>query len=124
MLTLFTNVTQELSDLERDKLVPMLLDTLSTTNEDNRMRGKVLAGWLKSCGYQTTEIRIRKMVSYVRVMNLARPKVLIGAQNGYYLTEDLKVIDDQIESLEGRVNQINASIESIKAQRDCLKYSR
>jgi len=124
MLTLFKNITEELTDLEKETLVPMLVDTLSTTNEDNRTRGKHLAGWLSACGYTTTEVRIRKMVNYIRVMNLCKPKVLIGAQNGYYLTEDIQVVDDQIESLQGRINSMLAAIDSIKAQRINLKYSK
>lgn len=122
-LTLFKNITEELTELEIKTLVPMLLDILSATNENNRFKNKQLCGWLKACGYDVTDVRIRKMVNYIRVMNIAKPKVLIGAQNGYFLTEHLTIVDDQIESMEGRVNSMVAAIDAMKAQRTNLKFS-
>jgi hypothetical protein len=35
-LTLFQNITSELTDLEKEKFVPMLIDTLLYTHDENR----------------------------------------------------------------------------------------
>lgn len=123
MLTLFTNITEELTDLEKKTLVPMLLDTLQTTNTHNRLKSAWLEGWFRSCGYTVSGVRIRKMVNYIRVTNAAKPAVLIGASNGYYLTTDMNEINDQIESLEGRIDSMKAAVDSLKAQRLNLTYT-
>lgn len=120
-LTLFQNITEELTVFEKTTLVPMLLDTLLATHSSNRFTGKVICGWFKASGYDMSEVRIRKMVNYIRVLNKAWPKVLIGASNGYFLTGTLSVVDDQIKSLEGRIDSMKAVVDSLKAQRENLK---
>jgi hypothetical protein len=117
MITLFKNITEELTDLEKGTLVPMLLDTLSYTHEGHRLKGKWISGWFKASNYDVSEVRIRKMVNYIRVTNAAKPKVVIGAANGYFLTKDPHVVDQQIESLKGRIDSMQAAIDSMKAQR-------
>lgn len=121
MLTLFENITETITDFERDTLIPMLIDTLSTSHEENRMRGKHLSGWLKASGQSVSEARIRKMVNYIRVTNAFKDKVLIGCSTGYFLTKDVHTVDKQIESLEGRIDSMKAVIDSLKAQRLSLK---
>lgn len=117
MLTLFTNITEQLTELEKNTLVPMLLSTLQASNDGNRLKGRWISGWFKACGYDVSEVRIRKMVNYIRVTNAAKPNVLIGASNGYFLTNNIQTVDEQIESLEGRIDSMRAAIDSIKSQR-------
>lgn len=123
MLTLFNNITEQLTELEKNILVPMLLDTLQSSNTGNRLKARWISGWFKASGYDVSEVRIRKMVNYIRVVNAAKPKVLIGASNGYFLTDDLSVVDEQIESLEGRIDSMQAAIDSIKSQRLNLAHT-
>lgn len=120
-ITLFENITDALTDLEKDKLVPMLKDTLSNTHTENRFRGKTISSYYKACGYPVSEARIRKMVNYLRVTNSFGNRVLIGASNGYYLTSDVRCIDDQIESLEGRIDAMQCVVDALKSQRLSLK---
>jgi hypothetical protein len=124
MLTLFQNITSELTALEKGTLVPLLLDTLSTTHEKNRHTGKNICMWFNACGYAVSEARLRKMINYIRVLNLTGGKVIIGAGNGYFLTDDVNIIQDQIESLEGRMDSMAAVVDSLKAQVVSLKYSK
>lgn len=122
MLTLFNNITEQLTDLEKKTLVPMLLAVLEDTHEGRRITGRRISEWFKMAGYHSvSEIRVRKLINYIRVMNLAHPKVLIGASNGYFLTSFITVIDKQIESMQGRVDSQVAVIDSFKAQRENLK---
>lgn len=120
-LTLFTNITEELTDFEKKTIVPLFLNTLSETHSGNRFKTKWICGWFRASGYRVTDIRLRKMVNYIRVTNKAWPKVLIGASNGYFLTGDIKTVDNQIDSMRGRVNQMNAAIDAMEAQRENLK---
>lgn len=115
-LTLFTNITSELTELEKNTLVPVILSTLDRYYP-NRITGGMLCHQLRSLGYEVTEVRVRKMVNYIRVTNAARPRVLIGSNKGYFLTGDIKTVDDQISSLEGRIDSMKAAIDAIKAQR-------
>lgn len=122
MLTLFNNITEQLTDLEKKTLAPMLLTILEDTNENRRITGKKISDWFKMAGYSSvSEVRVRKLINYIRVMNLAHPKVLIGASTGYFLTAFITVIDKQIESMQGRVDSQVAVIDSFKAQRENLK---
>ena len=62
------------------------------------------------------------MVNYIRVMNLTKPGVLIGASDGYFIANDLQTVDEQIKSFEGRIDSMKAAVDAIKAQRLNLKH--
>jgi hypothetical protein len=120
-LTLFKNITSELTDYEKKTLVPMLLESLQNTHTCFRIKGRTLCEYFNACRIDVSDVRIRKMVNYIRVMNLASPKVLIGASTGYFLTDIIAVVDAQIESLQGRVDSMTAAIDALKAQKENLK---
>lgn len=124
MLTLFENITEELTALEKDTMVPMLVDTLKYSSIDNPIKGKHIVGWFSASGYKTTDVRLRKMVSYIRQCCILKDAVLCASSKGYYLSKDLSEIDNQIESIEGRRNQLNNVIEGLKAQRENIKHSQ
>ncbi len=117
MLKLFKNITEELTDLEKNEMVPILVDTLKKSSHTNIFKGKHLCGLLQASKYPVSEARVRKMVNYIRVLNLMAPSVLIGTSQGYFITNDSHVIEDQIESLQGRIDSTQAVIDSIKAQK-------
>lgn len=123
MLTLFENITEELTPLEKDTMVPMLLDTLRYSSIDNTIKGKHIVAWFSASGYSTTEVRLRKMVSYIRQCCILKHAVLCAGSKGYYLSSDVAEIDKQIESIEGRRNQLNNVIEGLKAQRQSIKHN-
>ncbi len=116
MLTLFTNITEQLTDLEKTTLAPQLIAVLQRYSPQ-RITGKQLCHHLRSLGYDVSEVRLRKMVNYIRVTNATAPQVLIGGGNGYFLSADIKTVDDQIESLQGRIDSMNCALDAIKAQR-------
>jgi len=122
MLTLFNNITEKMTDLEKHKLVPMLLTVLMETNENRRITAAKLSEWFRLAGYRSVSgDRIRKMVNYIRQLNLCSPAVLIGASNGYFITTMITVVDLQIESMQGRIDSQAAVIDAMKAQRENLK---
>jgi len=122
-LTLFENITEELTDHEKNVLVPMLISTMEYTGENKRIKGKSISAWFKASGENVSEARIRKMVNYIRVTNKMAPYVLIGASDGYYITKDVHVVEKQIDSIQGRIDSQAAVIDSMKAQLLNLKRS-
>lgn len=124
MLTLFKNITEELTDLEKEKLIPLMIELMQRTNETNRFIGKKIIQCFTGQGYPISQIRMCKMINYIRVKNLLSPKVLIGAGNGYFITEDINVIDDQIESLQGRIDSMAAVVDALKAQKLSIEKAR
>ena len=122
MLTLFENITEELTELEKGTLVPMLIDTLQYTTIGNPTKGKHIVGWFKACGYKTDEIRLRKMVSYIRQMCLSKYFVICAGNKGYYASRDMYEIDKQIESIKGRRNQLDNVLNGLSALRENIRH--
>lgn len=125
-ITLFENITEELTDYEKNQLVPMLIDTLKYKTSTNRIKTKWIVDWYKASGVKSmTPVRVRKMIAYIRQLNLTAPCSVIGASDGYYLTNDPHEIDQQVESLRQRARKIEAAAESLAAQRDnILRYKK
>lgn len=123
-LTLFKNITDELTEAEKTKFVPMLIDTLLGSHTGNRMTGKSICGWFRNQGYDVSDIRLRKMINYIRVLNLIKGYVVIGAGNGYFITNEPDIIQDQIDSLQGRVDSMMAVIDSLKAEKINLQHKK
>lgn len=122
MITLFENITEKLTDLEKQTLVPLLVNILRNTDAGMTITGAALVQFLHTRNYKTDGQRIRGMVAYIRQMNLMKPKVLIGSNKGYFVTDDVNIIDKQIESLKGRMDAMAASVSAIEAQRENLKH--
>lgn len=116
MITLFENITEDITPLEKNTLVPMLKELLERTNAQNAFIGKRIINFFTGHGYPITSARLSKMIAYLRVKNLMAPNTIIGGRYGYFITADQSIIEDQIESLQGRCDAIAAVIDSLKAQ--------
>lgn len=116
MLTLFENVTSALTIVELQQVVPLLIEKISSRKAKNEaVTNKHLCTWLKSRGYDTSEVRIRMMINHIRNNNL-KP-CLMGSAKGYFVTDNPAVVDEQINSLMGRINSMRNVVESLKAQK-------
>lgn len=124
MITLFKNITYEITDREKLVLMPMLLQILQNSHCDNRITGRQLCVWFRAQGHQVTGSRLRKMVNYIRVTNAAKPAVLIGASNGYFYSTDVETIRLQIESVRGRIDSMTAFLDTMEAQMQTLKHNQ
>ncbi len=120
-ITLFENITEDLTDYEKNELVPMLVDTLRFKTATNKVSTRNICGWFKASGVNMTPVRVRKMVAYIRQMQLVAPNVVIGSNDGYYLSNDPCEIQQQIDSLRQRARKINQAADSIAAQLSSLK---
>ena len=125
-LKTFEDITEALTDTERDAIVPILLDTLKFSNDKNAFKGKTLVGHLRACGYHyMSESRLRKLTHYIRVRNLSAPNALIATSKGYFMSGDVNVIEDQIESLIGRIESMKQAVEALRSQLQNIKnYKR
>ena len=116
MLTLFENVTSALTLVEINQVVPLLIEKISSRqHKKEAVTNKHLVAWLKSCGYDTSEVRIRMMINHIRNNNL-KP-CLMGSAKGYFVTNNPLIVDQQIDSLMGRINSMRNVVESLKAQK-------
>lgn len=130
-LTLFRNIADELTDLEKTVIAPLIIDCLKYKTETSTITSKALSNYLRACRYSTGEERVRKILSYIITTNLKKglvedleDQVIIGAGNGYFVTSDPRVIDDQIESLTKRIDNMKGRIESLKAQKQNLQHKK
>lgn len=116
MLTLFENVTSALTPVEINQVVPLLIQMIgSRKNKNAAVTNKHLCKWLQANGYDTSEVRIRMMINYIRNSN-GLP-CLIGSAKGYYVTNDPAEVENQIMSLQGRINAMCNVVESLRAQK-------
>jgi hypothetical protein len=123
MITLFENITEQLTDKEKNVLVPLIIERLQLSNQHYTIKSYMLQSFLAYKKHKVSDARIRKMIAYIRIMNLTKPKALIGSSKGYFLTKNLQVVDDQIESLKGRMAAMKCVVESLEAQKENLKHA-
>jgi hypothetical protein len=121
MLTLFQNITEQLTDLEKSVLIPHLVTLFKNTNTSKRITGRKICVWFNSSGFPVTQQRLCKMIAYIRQMNITAPEVIVGTGSGYFLTDDPELIETQIVSMQGRINAMAAVIDSLKAQKLSLE---
>lgn len=108
-----TNFEKETTELTHEelKLIPLLICGFKTHKKNNPITAPAIVALVnkycndKKLGLKITEVRLRKCVNYIRA-NAMLP--VMAASNGYYVSNDKKEIEKQIQSLLERA----ASIES------------
>jgi hypothetical protein len=130
-LTLFQNTATQITDMEKAVIIPLIIDALAFKSEKNTVTSKNMSAYLRACKYNVSEARVRKLISFISSMGIKRglvedlgDKVIIGAGNGYFVTDDPRVVDDQIEDLIRRIDTMRSRIDSLRAQRQNLIYKR
>tara|TARA_B110000858_G_C17521720_1_gene345117 strand:- start:42 stop:389 length:348 start_codon:yes stop_codon:yes gene_type:complete len=105
MITNFEKITHELNEYEKNEILPIMLNALSyKVGVENVVSNKQMKLGLKTLGYKVNDVRIRKLIHYIRVKKLI--KNLIANSKGYYIATEKIEIDNFIESLQQRVNSI------------------
>jgi hypothetical protein len=113
MLTLFEDITYDLTDYEMEVLVPMFVQSfLPKIGKGNAITNKQIILKLKGRDIKITDPRVRKIINYVRRKDLVPG--LIASSKGYYVSQDPLEVQDYVNSLEGRANEIWRI-------RDCMK---
>lgn len=126
-MTLFNNVAEQITDFEKTTIVPMIIDALAYKTQTNTVTSSNLSKWLTAYGYNVSDARVRKIISYISSAGIKNgksedlgDKVIIASGKGYFVTDDPRVCDDQIEDLTRRVDNMVSRIDSIKAQKQNL----
>lgn len=117
MINLFENITEELTDYEKEVILPVVIKGLETKNgKQNAVTNKYIVGKLSIIGISTSSPRIRKIIHYIRVEN--KISRLIATSNGYYISNNIDELDNYIKSLKQRLNSIRSVKDSLTEQRD------
>lgn len=116
MLKGFDVHTAPLTDIERYRLVPALVNILKTAKGKRRaVTNNDIATILKDDGRRPSSARIRKLINYIRNNDLIIG--LIATSNGYYIASCEEELIEYEDSLRGREEAIKAVRLSIARQR-------
>jgi|GEM_PF-1385247 len=118
---LFKSIIDEVTDLEKQEIIPAVCDVLSYTHTGNRITGSRIVSMLQARGYFSSGPRLRKMINYIRTHNLCAQRVVVAAGNGYYLTADRHEVQDQIDGLNSRIDSMRAVVDALLAQKQNLE---
>lgn len=108
MIENFEKITFELTEKELE-LIPILISGFKQHRQNNPIKAYQIVDnmkiYLKEKNFKLrfTEPRLRKCCNYIRSNSLLP---LIATSNGYYISEDKKVIESQVTSLIQRANSI------------------
>lgn len=119
MIKNFEFETQPLTDYEVNKLLPIMIQGLSTkTGKHLSVTNTHIVNSLKKLGYKIDSARVRKIINHIRVKGLV--KGLIATSDGYYIATTEKELAEYEESLKGREDAIRAVRLSLSSQRKQL----
>lgn len=120
MITLFEDITYELTDYETETLLPIVVKGLSTKKgKENAITNKKICDALKGKGYKISEPRLRKIIHHIRVEQL-----IVGLccnSKGYYVTDSLEELGRYVESLAQRIRSQQAIHKSMKKCMDKIQ---
>lgn len=113
MITNFETLTYELTDHEK-AILPLLLVGFQRYDESNPIKEPEIVARFneRNNGLKLNAVRLRKLVNYIRSNSLLP---LIATSKGYYVSNNKKVIESQIKSLEQRANSILNCSNGLKA---------
>lgn len=119
MITNFENITFELNEIERD-LVPIFVRALERKigKENAITNSEIIKGIQKAYSIKLTGARVRKIIQYIRITG--KVERLIASSKGYYVSNDKQELNDYIESLMQRAEQIEMLAKQIEFQKQKL----
>ena len=112
MLKTFEEITTDLSPEELEWVELMVIGLRKYTSDKPIKAPDIVAGWNSKPGrIRLTEVRLRKFCNHIRVNGILP---VIATSNGYFVSWDKQVIQDQIISLEQRARSIQDSANGLK----------
>jgi hypothetical protein len=105
MITNFENITHELSDIELEML-PLMVNGFKRYTKQYPIKEPEIVARFNSNNPKTklNGARLRKLVNHIRCHSMLP---LIATSKGYYVSDDIAEIKNQIKSLRERANSIN-----------------
>ena len=121
MVINFEEQTHELTDYEKNELLPVIVKGLKTkSGKSNVISSTEIIKALKTLKYKIDPARLRKIINYIRVNNVLYN--LIATGNGYYIATTPQECRDFIKSLDQRINAIITVRDAMQYQLDiCTK---
>lgn len=118
MITNFETLTDELTDFERNTLLPIVVRGLSMKVGKDSMitQAEACEKIEQKRGYKISGVRWRKLINVIRREGLI--KNLVSTSRGYYVATKREEVIKNVQSLQDRINSIeavkNALIRQIK----------
>jgi len=105
MIEGFETETAELTDYEKDTLLPLLVKGLnSKIGVENAITNGQIVRSMTEKGYKITSVRVRKIINYIRIKHLVYN--LLSSSKGYYRSNDPEEIKKYVKSLMQRSTAI------------------
>lgn len=127
----FKNHLEELTDFEKKVIIPMLIDALRYKTATSMVTSKQLSNYLKANHYSISPERVRKILAFASAANIKKgleehlgDNVIIACSQGYFVTDDVSVIDDLIDNLVKRRKNLDFRIDGITAQKINLQHKK
>jgi hypothetical protein len=121
MITLFEEITYELTDYEKETLLPIIVKGLSKKHgKGNAITNKKMCEALTKAGYEINGPRLRKIIHHIRVEQL-----LVGLcsnSKGYYITNSLEELSQYVLSLAQRIRSQQEIYKSMKRDMEQINY--
>ena len=115
MITNFERETHELNGYELNKLLPIIVQGLSTKiGKEKAITNKAICKAMQSQGYKLNDARLRKVIHHIRAHDLI--PYLIATSKGYYIATNGQEVEDYIKSLSERINSIQFVKQSLERQ--------
>lgn len=119
MINGFEEITYELTDYEKDTLVPCLVAGLNQmVGKKNAYTNKQCCAKLQKLGHEVNDARFRKLIHYIRVKNLVPG--LIGTASGYYKAADKGELGLYLISLREHKRSIEEIITALEFDLECF----
>lgn len=114
MIVGFEELTYELTEREKT-LLPGLMEVLNNAKGSSAaVKNSRIVKFLIDAGYTgATEVRVRKLINFIRVKNLI--PWLVATSKGYFIAETSNEVEIFIESLRQRARMINEVADSLAA---------
>lgn len=113
MISGFEEITYELTDYEKVKLLPCLVAGFSQMVGKNKVfSNKQICDKLISVGYEINDARLRKLIHHIRTKNLVPG--LIGTSKGYYKATTKAELEEYLISLRERKRSIEEIITALE----------
>lgn len=123
MIEGFEKQTKELTDYERNILLPIMCKCFKNhQGKENAITNSLICEKMTAKGYDVSEVRVRKIINQIRTYHLV-PR-LMATNQGYYITDDPAELNTYLQSLIGRRNAIQEVIDAVKIQYDELRTNR
>lgn len=115
MIVGFEKQTKELTDYEKETLLPIMVKCLSKhIGKDKAVCNAVMCSKMQEQGYEMNEARTRKIINHIRINGLVH--YLVASGKGYYVAETKSEMRRYITSLTSREGAIAAMRMALEEQ--------